>query len=92
MPFVLIGVKVNEAYLEYVVMLNSKLRYIQDDVAPPDGSSLGLAPPETAAVQEVLPELEKLRLRAVSKVRQEDVLIYCKYSSHHMSNSFRYTS
>ena len=59
MPFVLIGVKVNDAYLEYVVLLNSKLRYTQDDEAPPDGSSLGLAPPETVAVQEVLPELDE---------------------------------
>ena len=84
MPFVLIGVKVNDAYLEYVVLLNSELRYTQDDEAPPDGSSLGLAPPETVAVQEVLPELEKLRLRAVSKVRQEGVFIHCNHSSHNM--------
>ena len=58
----------NDAYLEYVVMLNSKLRYVQDDEAPPDGSSLGLAPPETVAGHEMMPELERLRLRAVAKV------------------------
>jgi hypothetical protein len=60
--------EVNDAYLEYVIILNSKLHYAQDDEAPPDGSSLGLAPAETVAGQEVFPELEKLRVRAVTKV------------------------
>ena len=62
--------EVNDSYLEYVVALNSKLHYAQDDVTLQQESSLGIAPSETVAGQEVVPELEKLRLKAVAKVRE----------------------
>lgn len=47
-------------------MLNSKLQYTQGSTTT--DSSLGLSPAETAAGREVLPELERLRIRAVAKV------------------------
>ena len=64
--------EVNDSYLEYVVALNSKLHYAQDDVTLQQESSLGIAPSETVAGQEVVPELEKLRLKAVAKVRAHE--------------------
>ena len=58
----------NDAYLEYVIMLNSRLHYAEDEGPPADGTSLGLDPSETVAGREVQPELDRLRQRAVSKV------------------------
>ena len=62
------GGEVNDAYLEYVVMLNSRLHYATNSEPPANASSLGLAPSETVAAHELLPDLERLRLRAVAKV------------------------
>jgi hypothetical protein len=50
------GGDVNDAYLEYVVLLTQRLQYATESVA------------HTAAGLELLPDLERLRLRAVTKV------------------------
>lgn len=55
------GGEVNDAYLDYVVLLKTRLEYAQEVQ-----QSGGLA--QTAAGQELLPDLERLRVRAVSKV------------------------
>jgi len=54
------GGEVNDAYLDYVVLLKTRLEYAQEV------QSGNLA--QTAAGQELLPDLERLRVRAVSKV------------------------
>ena len=65
----LTGKEVNDAYMEYIVNLNSKLTYVTQARPAADGSSLDLAPRETAAGQELAPKLERLRLKAVAKAR-----------------------
>jgi len=65
----LTGKEVSDAYMEYIVNLNSKLAYISQTRPAPDGSSLDMAPKETAAGKEMAPKLEKLRLKAVAKGR-----------------------
>lgn len=62
--------EVNDAYLEFVVTLNSRLSFAQEADVPDHQQGLGLSPFETVAGQQVVPELEKLRLKAVSKVRE----------------------
>lgn len=54
------GGEVNDAYLDYVVLLKTRLEYAREV------QTGGLA--QTAAGQELLPDLERLRVRAVSKV------------------------
>ena len=39
--------QVNDAYLDYVVALKTKLHYAHDDITLQQASSLGLAPGET---------------------------------------------
>jgi len=63
------GGEVNDAYLEYVVMLNSRLHYATGSESFTKGT-LGLAPTDTVAAHELLPDLERLRLRAVAKARE----------------------
>jgi hypothetical protein len=63
------GDDVNDAYLEYMIALNSKVSYVGLD-ADPDGSSLGLAPCETRAAKELTSHLLKLRDRASAKAQE----------------------
>jgi hypothetical protein len=51
--------EVNDAYLDYIVTLRSKFAFMETDMAK-----------SSKAATEVAPELEKLRLKAISKVRE----------------------
>jgi hypothetical protein len=51
--------EVNDAYLDYIMTLRSKFTFMDTDMAR-----------ISAAAAEVAPELEKLRLKAISKVRE----------------------
>ncbi len=51
--------EVNDAYLDYIMTLRGKFAFMDSDLAR-----------ASAAATEVAPELEKLRLKAISKVRE----------------------
>jgi len=60
---------VNDAFLEAVGQLTKKLKYLQQTAPPKDGSSLDIAPAYTFAGRSLLPELEKLKIRALTKAK-----------------------
>lgn len=60
--------EVNEDYVLYVQELDRKMKFVRNKDAVSDTCSV--APSDMQAVQEVEPQLEKLRLKAVAKVRQ----------------------
>ena len=60
---------VNDAFLEAVVSLSDKLKYLQQETPASDGSSLDIPPSETFAGRSLLPDLEKLKLKAITKTR-----------------------
>lgn len=60
--------------MSYVKELNSKFHYAQDDETLQDQSSLGLTPSETVAGQQLMPELERLRIKAITKVPSPFIL------------------
>lgn len=60
---------VSEGFVEAVINLGNKLKYLQQTDIPRDGSSLDIPPSETYTGQTILPELEKLKLRAIAKSR-----------------------
>jgi len=66
----IVGPDVTEQFLDAVVCLSSKLRYLSQAKPAEDGSSLDLAPIETYAGRTLLPDLEKLRMRVISKARE----------------------
>ncbi|OQR87003.1 vacuolar protein sorting-associated protein [Achlya hypogyna] len=59
---------VNEAFVSYLMILNSKLTYAKQATA--DDSSLGIVPGATPAVKQVESDLEKLKLRACAQIRE----------------------
>lgn len=63
------GDEVNDAYLEYVIQLNSKIKYIGQADAASDGSSLDMPPSTTMAAKGVQPHLENLKAKACGKAR-----------------------
>eukprot|EP00611_Tribonema_gayanum_P019451 TRINITY_DN336_c0_g1_i1.p1 TRINITY_DN336_c0_g1~~TRINITY_DN336_c0_g1_i1.p1 ORF type:complete len:749 (+),score=271.71 TRINITY_DN336_c0_g1_i1:64-2247(+) len=63
------GDEVNERYLDRLVELNSKLRYVLQTGPVGDGSSLDVAPADTMTAREVRPHLEKLRAKACARAR-----------------------
>ncbi|CAM9962480.1 unnamed protein product [Ascophyllum nodosum] len=63
------GDEVNEAYLEYVIDLNNKIKYIAQSQAARDGSSLDMAPSTTMAAKGIQPHLENLKTKACGKAR-----------------------
>ena len=65
----IISADINEAFLEAVISLSSKLKYLQQDSPAKDGSSLDIPPSETFAGMSLLPDLEKLKIRAITKAR-----------------------
>jgi hypothetical protein len=65
----IISTDVNEAFLESVVSLSNKLKYLQQATPPKDGSSIDIPPIDTYVGRTLLPELEKLKIKAVAKVR-----------------------
>lgn len=60
---------INEAFLEAVISLSDKLKYLQQEAPAKDGSSLDIPPAETFAGRSLLPDLEKLKIRAIAKAR-----------------------
>jgi hypothetical protein len=61
---------VNEGFLEAVLILSDRLKYLEQTVAPRDGSCLDIAPSDTLSGRSLLPELEKLKIKAISKIRE----------------------
>jgi len=61
---------VNEAYLEAIIDLSSKLQFMNQSSPPKDGSSLDMPPSETYAGKTLLPDLERLKARSISKIRE----------------------
>jgi vacuolar protein sorting-associated protein 52 len=60
---------INEHFLEAIIDLSQKLKYLQQDTPSKDGSSLDIIPRETHVGQTLLPELERLKIKAISKIR-----------------------
>lgn len=60
---------VNDGFLEAVVTLGKRLNYLEQDRPASDGSSLDLAPSDTGCGRSLLPELEKLKIKAIAKIR-----------------------
>lgn len=72
MPFVassIISSNINEEFLQAVVVLSQRLKYLEQQDPPEDGSSLDIPPSETYCGRSLLPELEKLKIKAVAKIR-----------------------
>jgi hypothetical protein len=65
----IVSPEVNEAFLEAVVSLSSKLKFLQQSSPAEDGSSLDIPPADTYAGRSLLPDLEKLKIRAITKAR-----------------------
>lgn len=61
---------VNDAFLHALVALNAKLQYAAMRTPDPDGSSFDLVPAQTAAFRDVDAQLQKLKARAVARVRE----------------------
>ncbi len=61
--------EVNDAYLHGLVQLNGKLKYAAMATPDPEGSSFDLVPSETTAFKEVEAQVQKLKTRAVTRVR-----------------------
>lgn len=69
MATIINGPTVNEAFLDGVVNLSSKLKYLEQTTPAKDGSSLDIAPCETFVGKTMLPVMEKLKIRALTKAR-----------------------
>ena len=65
----IVSADVNDAFLEAVMSLSDKLKYLQQETPASDGSSLDIPPSETFAGRSLLPDLEKLKLKAITKAR-----------------------
>ncbi len=65
----IISPNVNEGFLEAVVNLSKRLSYLEQTSPAKDGSSLDIAPSETYYGRSLLPELEKLKVKAIAKIR-----------------------
>lgn len=65
----IVSPEVSEGFLTAVVLLSQKLKYLQQPLPAKDGSSFDLPPAETFAGNTLLPDLEKLKLRALAKSR-----------------------
>jgi len=60
---------INEEFLEAVVTLSQRLKYLEQTTPPKDGSSVDIAPVDTRYGRTILPELERLKVKAVGKIR-----------------------
>ena len=60
---------INEDFLEAVVTLSQRLKYLEQTTPPKDGSSVDIAPVDTRYGRTILPELERLKVKAVGKIR-----------------------
>ena len=60
---------VNDLFLNAVVSLADRMKYLQMQSVPRDDSSLDTSPAETYTGRTLLPDLEKLKIKAISKIR-----------------------
>jgi hypothetical protein len=60
---------INDEFLSAIMLLSDRLKYLEQTDPPADGSSLQLPPAETFCGRTLLPELEKLKIKAVSKIK-----------------------
>ena len=60
---------INEAFLEAVVTLSKRLKYLEQQTPASDGSSIDVAPNDTSYGRTILPDLERLKIKAVGKIR-----------------------
>lgn len=61
---------VNEEFLECVVDMTKKLKFLSISSAKSAEMSIGIAPSETYASRTLMPELDKLKTRAIAKSRE----------------------
>ncbi|CAM9642682.1 unnamed protein product [Phaeothamnion confervicola] len=64
------GDEVSDAYLEYIIALNGKVKYVRQSEPAEDGSSLDIVPADTMAARETRPHLERLKAKACAKARE----------------------
>lgn len=60
---------VNEEFLEAVIILGKRLSFLDQHQPAEDGASLDIAPADTGCGRSLLPELEKLKVKAIAKIR-----------------------
>lgn len=60
---------INDEFLNAIVVLSERLKYLEQTEPAADGSSLDVAPSETFCGRILLPEFEKLKIKAISKIR-----------------------
>eukprot|EP01034_Spumella_vulgaris_P036920 gene36920-45545_t len=65
----ILSAHVNEGFLDAVVNLGKRLSYLEQTSPARDGSSMDIAPSETYYGRSLLPELEKLKIKAIAKIR-----------------------
>lgn len=60
---------INDEFLNAIVVLSERLKYLEQTEPAADGSSLDIAPSDTFCGRALLPEFEKLKIKAISKIR-----------------------
>jgi vacuolar protein sorting-associated protein 52 len=60
---------INDEFLSAINVLSERLKYLEQTEPATDGSSLDVAPSETFCGRQLLPEFEKLKIKAISKIR-----------------------
>jgi hypothetical protein len=65
----IVSQNVNEGFLEAVVTMSRKLKYLEQPTAAADGSSIDVAPVDTCYGRTILPDLERLKVKAVGKIK-----------------------
>ena len=65
----IVSPNINEDFLEAVVTLSQRLKYLEQTTPAADGSSIDVAPVDTSYGRTILPELERLKIKAVGKIR-----------------------
>lgn len=61
---------INDSFQEAVLTLAKRLKYLEQTSPAADGSSLDIAPSETAYARATLPDLERLKMKAIIKIRE----------------------
>jgi hypothetical protein len=61
---------VNDGFLEAVIVLADRLKYLEQSNPARDGSSLDISPVETTTARILLPELEKLKIKSINKIKE----------------------
>ena len=63
----IVSPEVNEGFLQAVISLSEKLKFLTKPPSGKDGFSFDIPPVETFTGQTLLPDLEKLKLKSISK-------------------------